>query len=146
MKAQIKPCLFGLLLSGLVLAGCAASENSSVSALKADQQATPAPLQPLSERQTGQPVVSIDSIKSDQADETVAIAGNITQRVALLEGWLYQVQDQTGSVWVVASNSEPEIGQSALIEGIVRYEAIVVDSIDAGEVYLEEQAYLPGEG
>lgn len=146
MKAQIKPCLFGLLLSGMVLTGCAASENSAVSALKADQQTTPAPLQSPPELLTGQSVVRIDSLKSDQADQTVAIAGNITQRVALLEGWLYQVQDETGSVWVVARGSEPEIGQVALIEGTVRYEAIVVDSIDAGEIYLEEQAYLPSEG
>lgn len=146
MKAQIKTCLFGLLLSGMVLGGCAASEDRPVSALKADQPATPAPVQPPPEQLTGQPVVSIDSLKRDQADETVAIAGNITQRVALLEGWLYQVQDETGSVWVVASSSEPEIGQSALIEGTVRYEAIVVESIDAGEVYLEEQAYVPSEG
>ncbi len=146
IKARIKTGLLGLLLSGLALGGCTTSQSSPASALKADQPETSAPAQRPAARMPDQPIVSIDSLKADQADETVAIAGNVAQRVALLEGWLYQVQDETGRLWVVTSGAEPEVGQATVVEGIVRYEAIVVEGVDAGELYLEEQAYVPSEG
>ncbi|MGB3294226.1 MAG: hypothetical protein WBB01_14660 [Phormidesmis sp.] len=146
IRVRIKTGLLGLLLSSLVLSGCTTSEGNPSSALKADQSATPAPAQRPALRMPGQPIVSINSIKADQVDETVAIAGSVTQRVALLEGWLYQVQDESDRLWVLTSGAEPEVGQSAIVEGIVRYEAIVVDGLDAGELYLEEQAYVPDEG
>ena len=145
IQAQIKTGLLGLLLGGLVLGSCTASESNPTGALKVDQPAT-AELDHPTVRAPSRPVVSIASLRADQADQAVAIAGNVAQRVALLEGWLYQVQDETGRLWVVSSGAEPEVGQLAIVEGIVRYEAIVVDGIDAGELYLEEQAYAPSEG
>lgn len=85
--------------------------------------------------------VPIASLMAERADETVAISGTVAEKVAVLDGWLYQVQDESGQIWVLSNQSDPTVGETATVEGVVRYEAIVVDEIDAGEVYLEENAY-----
>lgn len=91
-------------------------------------------------RLTNRSVLEIDSVAAEQVDQTVAIAGTVTQRVALLDGWLYQVSDDSGSLWVLTHSSAPALDEAVTVEGIVRYEAIVVEEIDAGEIYLEETA------
>ena len=131
--------LSGSCLMGLMLSGCTVSEVGT-SPPNAD---LPRLLPAI--RLSNRSVVTIDSLDADNTDDTVAIAGTIAARVALLEGWLYQVQDETGRVWVLSNSTKPEVGQSATVEGVVRYEAIVVDEIDAGEIYLEEKAYRQGE-
>ena len=141
-----KRCLSSLLLSGLVLSGCTTPEESFTAASKTEQESTASAAQPPTVRLTRQPIVSIDSLQVDQAGETVAIAGSVAQRSPLLEGWLYQVQDETGRLWVITRTSAPEVGQPAIVEGTVQHEAIVVEGIDRSELYLEEQAYLPSEG
>ncbi|MEO0769748.1 MAG: hypothetical protein AAFY72_09985 [Cyanobacteria bacterium J06649_4] len=85
--------------------------------------------------------VPIDSLMADSADKTVAVSGEIVQKVAVLDGWLYEVQDDTGRLWVLSDRTDPGVGDMATVEGVVRYEAIVVGEIDAGEVYLEEKSY-----
>ncbi|MGD1865041.1 MAG: hypothetical protein ACFB0D_10835 [Phormidesmis sp.] len=86
-------------------------------------------------------VVPIDSLMAERESDKVAVSGTVTQRAAILNGWLYKVEDDTGSLWVQTEQSEPEVGAIATVEGTVRYESIVVGEIDAGSVYLEEQAY-----
>ncbi len=85
--------------------------------------------------------VPINSLTADQAEMTVAIAGTVAQRAPLLDkGWLYQVSDDSGSVWVLSDRTSPQVGETVTVDGIVRYEAIVTGEIDASEVYLQEQS------
>ncbi len=127
--------------SGLVLGGCTTSEVSVETPLIDE------PIQLPAVRLSGQPAVAIDSLMSDRVDETVVITGTVSRRVPLLEGWLYQMQDDTGSLWVLTSQpAAPEVGESATVEGRVRYETIAVEAIDASEVYLEEQSYRQTDG
>lgn len=86
-------------------------------------------------------VVPIDSLMADREADKVAVSGTVTQRAAILGGWLYEVSDDTGSLWVLTEASDPEVGAIATVEGIVHYESIVVGEINAGSIYLEEQAY-----
>lgn len=92
-------------------------------------------------RLANQSVVEINSITADQANETVAVSGTVTKQVPLLEGELYQIQDDSDSLWVLSDKPSPAVGESATVEGVVRYEAIVVGEIDAGEVYLQAQSH-----
>jgi len=85
--------------------------------------------------------VPIASLMADREADRVAVSGTVTQRAAILDGWLYEVQDETGSLWVLTEQSEPVVGAIAKVEGIIRYESIVVGEIDAGSIYLEEQIY-----
>ncbi|MEO1619747.1 MAG: hypothetical protein AAFU53_01805 [Cyanobacteria bacterium J06632_3] len=140
-----------LILSCAIFSGCtvADTEEEPLNASAPDAEATDAgresSLRLPAIRLTNRPVVPIASLMTDNVDETVAISGQVAQKVSMLDGWLYQVEDETGSLWVLSDRTAPTIGESATVEGIVRYEAIVVDEFDAGEVYLEEKFYREGE-
>lgn len=143
----------------LTLGGCTApvmgpdgapvTENpSDTEGSVASEPALPLPAMRLSRRST----TAIDSIVAENANETITVAGQVAQRVAILEGWLYQIQDDTGSVWVLSEGTgpttgpAPTVGQVATVEGVIRYEDIMVDELDASDVYLEQTAYRQGEG
>ncbi len=128
-----------LLLCGLILSGCTATEMQLEAPLD-----TPLPLPAIL---PGRSAIAIDSLAVDKQDETVVITGTVSRRVPLLEGWLYLLQDETGSLWVMTQRSAaPEVGEQAIVEGLVRYEPIAVEAIDASEVYLEEQSYRQTDG
>ncbi|MGB3790233.1 MAG: hypothetical protein WA949_19650 [Phormidesmis sp.] len=129
---------WGLALVALILASCTVAETSPSAPSSSE-----VPLPPVSSpsfRLPGQST-AINSLSAERAEDKVSISGSVTQRVALLDGWLYQIQDDSGSLWVLTNRSEPAVGEIATVSGIVKYEAIAVDAIDASEVYLEEQSY-----
>ncbi len=124
----------------LLLASCTMPE-AGISEVGTSAPASEFPVRFPAIRLSNRPVVTIDSLMADKDSEKVAVEGTVAARVGILEGWLYQLDDGTGSVWVLSDGSEPEVGQLATVEGVVHYEAITVGDIDAGDVYLEEQAY-----
>ncbi len=128
----------GITIGALVLSSCAVADTGTDTAATDLEISTP---RLPSIRLSNRPVANIDSLMPTQADSEVAISGAVIQRAALLEGWLYQVQDDTGSLWVHTERTEPTLGELATVEGILRYESIVVGEIDASDMYLEEQSY-----
>lgn len=76
-------------------------------------------------------------------NQSVTIDGQITRRVPLIGGHIYQVQDATGQVWVVSSTTTLQPGQSVTLEGIARFESIVMAGEEQGEVYLEQGRTAP---
>ncbi|MGB3571776.1 MAG: hypothetical protein WA783_07805 [Phormidesmis sp.] len=128
----------GALILGSFLSSCTVADTrveTPATDLKASSPRPPAI------RLSNRPVVTIDSLVPEQADDEVTISGAITQQATLLDGWLYQVQDETGSLWVRTNRAEPTVGELATVEGILRYESIMVGEIDASDLYLEEQSY-----
>ncbi|MEL6815806.1 MAG: hypothetical protein AAFP03_13480 [Cyanobacteria bacterium J06598_3] len=97
-------------------------------------------------RLSSRSTVTIDSLAADKANDSVSVEGRVVQTVGILEGSLYQVQDDTGSLWVLSDRTGPEVDQRVTVAGVVRYEAIVVGEIDAGDVYLEEKDYRQHDG
>ena len=73
---------------------------------------------------------------------TVYLQGTVGDRVPLLKGQVYQLQDQTGKIWVLSSKRDLQSGDLIRIKGLVRYEAIEIAGQDRGEVYIEEQQQL----
>ncbi|MFK8182884.1 MAG: hypothetical protein AB8B99_05875 [Phormidesmis sp.] len=86
-------------------------------------------------------VTAIDTLAEEKVDKTVTISGQVMQRSALLDGWLYQIRDESGTVWVLSEKSTPQVDQAVMVEGVVRYAPIVVGEIDASGVYIEERAF-----
>ena len=54
----------------------------------------------------------------------------------------YEIQDQTGTIWIVTQKDAPKSGKAVLVKGKVRYQQIPVGSQDLGEIYIEEQTKL----
>ncbi|MBE9061085.1 hypothetical protein [cf. Phormidesmis sp. LEGE 11477] len=123
----------------VLLAGCTVAETGPGVPSGSEVPLPPVSL-PGGLRMPGSPM-AINALSAERAEDKVAISGRVMQRVAILDGWLYQIQDDTGSLWVLTRQSEPSVGDAATVSGIVKYEAIVIDAIDASEIYLEEQSY-----
>ncbi|MBD2499615.1 hypothetical protein [Anabaena azotica] len=88
----------------------------------------------------GRNVTAIGNIKPTQDQQTtVYIQGRVEQRVPLLQGQVYQVNDSTGSIWVVSKQNNLKEGELATFRGKVRYESITIAGQQFGEVYLIEE-------
>lgn len=125
----------GAVLASSAISGCAVSEVGP------EPVAEVSPVRLPAFRLSSRPATTINSLTDQQVDDTITVSGKIAQRAAVLEGWLYQVQDETGSLWVLTDREAPEVGESVTVEGAVRYEPIVIGDINASDFYLEEEAY-----
>lgn len=74
-------------------------------------------------------------------DTTVQIKGRIVQQVPLVDGRLYELQDETGSIWVVADAASEAlvVGNTIQVQGTVAYENIAIAGQEQGELYIQEQ-------
>ena len=66
------------------------------------------------------------------------IKGTVVQHVPLVEQWLYQIDDASGSLWVLTSVEPPAVGSQVLIKAQVQYERILLSGSDIGEHYAQE--------
>ncbi|MEM9904177.1 MAG: hypothetical protein AAF921_04045 [Cyanobacteria bacterium P01_D01_bin.44] len=92
----------------------------------------------------GGKATSIETLRQDpKPDQPVELEGIVRQRVPLLEGWIYELEDETGRIWVLTEASEPALDETARVSGTVQYEQILIGDVDIGEYYLQEKDYSP---
>ncbi|MBW4489202.1 MAG: hypothetical protein KME12_15540 [Trichocoleus desertorum ATA4-8-CV12] len=88
-------------------------------------------------------VTNIQALQQQQQmDRVVYIQGNVVRQVPLMQKQAYEIQDRTGSIWIVTQNQAPKSGKAVLVKGKVRYQQIPVGGQNLGEVYIEEQTKL----
>jgi len=63
----------------------------------------------------------------------------VIDRVPLLNAEVYQLQDETGKIWILTTQSTQELGERLLVRGKVRFESIPIAGQELGEAYIEEQ-------
>ncbi|MDB9527602.1 hypothetical protein PN498_16520 [Oscillatoria sp. CS-180] len=95
---------------------------------------------PSSLAQLTQSTVTIENLSSDQVSQTIQVEGTVLKQAPLLEGVLYQIEDATGQLWILSSESLPDVGASLRVRGVLQYEPIVISGADIGEYYLQEQS------
>lgn len=84
--------------------------------------------------------VKIESLRQQQrVERSIPLTGSIIQQLAILNGWLYQIDDGTGQIWILTRQVAPGVGNQIHVKGVLRYEAIVINGADLGDYYLEEQ-------
>lgn len=71
-------------------------------------------------------------------DKIVYLRGTVGDRVPLVDGTVYELQDSTGKVWILTKGQPPNSGEETLIKGIVRYKSILLDGRDQGSLYVEQ--------
>ncbi|MEM9161469.1 MAG: hypothetical protein AAGC54_00160 [Cyanobacteria bacterium P01_F01_bin.4] len=92
----------------------------------------------------GSKATSIETLRQDpQPNQTVELEGIVRQRVPLLEGWIYELEDETGRIWILTEASEPALDETARVSGTVQYEQILIGDVDIGEYYIQEKDYSP---
>lgn len=76
-----------------------------------------------------------------QLQAKVYLKGKVESCAPFLGTGAYQIQDNTGSIWVLTKQTVPQPGEQMLIKGLVRYKGITFKELagkDLGEVYVEE--------
>ncbi|CAD0229130.1 MULTISPECIES: hypothetical protein [Planktothrix] len=71
----------------------------------------------------------------------VYLRGKVKSHAPFLGAGAYQLQDDTGSIWVFTTQPLPPLGQDLLIQGKVEYKSILIKEMkgkDIGDVYLKE--------
>lgn len=74
-----------------------------------------------------------------EPDATVSLRGTVGDRVPLVAGGVYLLQDETGEVWVLSSESLPDSGAQLQVSGTLRDRSIPINGVEYGDRYLEEQ-------
>lgn len=83
--------------------------------------------------------VEIESLRQpERVERSLPLRGSVVQRLAVVDGWLYQIDDGTGQLWIVTDQAAPAIGEQVYVKGVLLYEPIVINGADLGDYYLEE--------
>lgn len=73
----------------------------------------------------------------------VTLRGKVQAIAPLVSSSAYQLQDATGSIWVLTNNPKAlKVGDIILMKGETRYEVILIAGQDQGEIYIQEQEIL----
>ena len=99
-----------LILISIILVGCNFSQNS----------------------------ISIESITEKKLGKTVQITGKVTELAPLIRSAGYRLQDDTGSVWIITSNSLPILETEITVEGRVQIQDIMIENKNLSQLYLVE--------
>lgn len=79
--------------------------------------------------------------KTQTMDANIYLKGKVEDRAPFLGTGAYQLQDSTGSIWVLTKLPVPLPGEQMLIQGTVRYQQIQLKELagkELGGVYVEE--------
>ncbi|HHP7230450.1 MAG TPA: hypothetical protein ACFCUY_06280 [Xenococcaceae cyanobacterium] len=85
----------------------------------------------------------IQEITRKKPGKVTYVTGEVKKSVPFIGGAAYQLQDSTGSVWVMTSGSLPIPGTTITVKGEIQQKAIKVAEKTLKEVYLVELQQLP---
>jgi hypothetical protein len=101
---------------------------------------------PLSQLNLGFNVATIGDVQQKrQVDAEVYLRGKVENRAPFVGNAAYQLQDGTGSIWILTKQDLPKLGEEVLLKGEVRYKSITLKELagkDLGEIYVEEMQQL----
>lgn len=90
----------------------------------------------------GLDVTNIRDLKLQDNNAKVYLQGKVTHFVPLFKQQVYQLQDSTGTIWVLTHQAGSQPGDEMLVKGKLRYQSIPLAGKDFGELYVEEQERL----
>ena len=91
-----------------------------------------------------EPITEITAAQDLAAGEEVSLSGQVMQHLPLIEQTLYQLEDDTGAIWVLSAQSPPPVGTPLTIRAVVQYKSVLMAGQDVGEHYAEElETLLP---
>lgn len=82
---------------------------------------------------------------SQNRGSTVYLAGTVERQLSLVDQGLYELADDSGSIWVLSAEAPPPVDASVALRATIQYEQILLQGQDIGEYYAEELERLPSE-
>lgn len=86
--------------------------------------------------------IKIEAIAERKRSKPIYIAGTVIKIAPLLRNNAYQVQDNTGKIWVITTEKLPSIGQNILIKCQIQSQNLSLDNQDLDKLYLVELEQL----
>ena len=80
--------------------------------------------------------------KHGKNNHQVYVQGKVSQQAPFLGSGAYQLQDKTGTIWVVTERELPQIGEQVFLKGNLQYQSIPINGQELGEFYLLELEQL----
>lgn len=90
--------------------------------------------------------ISVNQLQQTAQGTIIYIRGQVKDKAPFLGKGAYQLQDDTGKVWVVTNETLPQSGEEVIIKGQIEYQSIPVSGQELGEFYvleLEKLTSLP---
>ncbi|MBW4647308.1 MAG: hypothetical protein KME06_01205 [Kastovskya adunca ATA6-11-RM4] len=89
-------------------------------------------------------VNTVSEIKQNKiVTNIVHLRGQVSNRAPFLgNNGAYELQDESGKIWVITDASVPNLGDEVLIQGQAYYQSIPVAGQELGEVYVQEEQLL----
>ncbi len=112
-----------LLLGVMLLAGCGGLSGSEPQKPSPTVQTTPIEV----------------LLKLPKQASTVYVKGKVGDRVPLLGGTVYKLQDPTGEIWVLTQQPPPNSGDEVVVKGTLRYQSISINNQEQGSAYVEQE-------
>jgi len=78
-------------------------------------------------------------LKLPKQESTVYLKGTVGDRVPLLGGTVYKLQDPTGEIWVLTQQPPPNPGEEVVVKGRLRYQSISINNQELGSVYVDQE-------
>lgn len=89
------------------------------------------------------PVTRIGELRQQQeSNPEVYLKGKVGEQAPFLGMGAYELQDATGSIWVITQQTLPGKGDELLIRGKAQYQSIPVGNLELGEVFVQEEQQL----
>jgi hypothetical protein len=82
--------------------------------------------------------ITISQIEQKQPDEQISLTGKVVNTAPFLQGGAYQLEDNTGKIWVITEVNLPKKGDKIKLKGQIKQENIAVDTLNLNEFYLLE--------
>ena len=130
IAAGLATSVMAISVMAVSLAGCASSGGS-----KPDSG-----IQPIEFAIGASTIATIK--QSPQINAIVQIKGRVSNRAPLLGKAAYELQDPTGSIWILTTGSLPNLGDELVLKGKLLYRSIQLNGKEQGSLYIEQQQEL----
>jgi len=129
-------CVRALLLCGLCLSslsGCRPLREDS-SGFRLWLADLPNPL----DRDRPRPLARLTQLAQAGQAKTVYVKGEVLRLSPLLDGMAYEIEDETGRMWIQTQRRDVTLGETVHIQGKLRRRVASIEGEDFGEAYVEE--------
>ena len=131
-----------VLMLGLMTLGLTSCNNSTPATPASSKQPEPSKASPAinapSSPAPSSSVLKISDLQKAPRQSAVAVQGKVGQQAAIVGGTVYELQDSSGSIWVLSRRAAPKTGEEISIRGILRYQSIPLNGKEQGSLYVEQ--------
>lgn len=84
------------------------------------------------------PLIVVEAVSPQKVGKTVYLSGKVVHLAPFLGNGAYQLEDGTGKIWVVTTQTLPQKNQQINLKGKIAFQSLPLAEQELGEFYLVE--------